>query len=108
MGEEAHQRGLVDELGDFSVAHDRLLEMTRLSHEDVELSHFNTRSYDWRSALGLGIEAFGDLSSPFDVLSNRGIEQELDHAALAAQMLQRESALALMPEMVTTSADDVH
>lgn len=109
MGEQAHKRSLVDELGDFSVAHDRLLEMTRLSHEDVELSHFNTRSYDWRSALGLGIEALGDLSSsPFDVLSNRGIEQELDHAALAAQMLQRESALALMPEMVTTSADDVH
>jgi protease-4 len=117
MGEQAHKRGLVDELGDFSVAHDRLCEMTQLSHEDVELSHFNTRAYDWRSALGLGVESLsgwiadslsGDAAAALDVFSNSGIQQQASETALATRLLQRESALALMPEYITTSADDVN
>jgi protease-4 len=87
-GEDAHRRGLVDELGGFPAAVERLAELTQMDL-DTDIAFFPHTEADLRGLLrGSLVQATGFQSKWLDLVRE---------PAMFAELLRRDPVLALMP-----------
>ncbi|MGM0558000.1 MAG: signal peptide peptidase SppA [Myxococcota bacterium] len=87
-GEDAYRRGLVDELGGFPAAVERLAELTEMD-ADTDIAFFPHTEADLRGLLrGSLVQATGFQSKWLDVVRE---------PAIFAELLRRDPVLALMP-----------
>jgi protease-4 len=86
LGDAALQRGLIDEIGGFDLAIERLAELCNLDPQKTEVSYIGHRKESLKSAIGGSMQAqmpswMGEILQP----------------AMLAALLKRDPVLALMP-----------
>ncbi|MEM1347497.1 MAG: S49 family peptidase, partial [Myxococcota bacterium] len=91
LGQDALHRGLVDELGGFEVAVDRLCALTDVSKDDAQLEFMEHKSQSLRDLFSASLVRMRQ-SAP-----ERLLEQWLEEPALALRLLEQERLLAMMP-----------
>ena len=95
FGEDAFRRQLVDDLGDFHVAHDHVCSMANLSPDETEIDFVPHGSRDLKQFLGLSAES---IAEQFAAWAGESVPtDELIEPALVARMLQEDHVLALCP-----------
>jgi len=91
LGQDALDRGLVDELGGIEVAIDKLCELAKVSRDEADIDFVEHRSQSLRDVFSASLVTARQ-SAP-----ERLLGQWLGEPALTLQLLEREHLLAMMP-----------